>query len=96
MSRPPADHPAGSAPTLDHAAVGSTVTVADLRTRTSAVGQRLADLGFLPGTTLRVIRRAPLGDPTVFELRGYQICLRRAETSLVEIEPGEPALRGPA
>lgn len=70
---------------LDHVPVGTTVTVTGLRERTSAVGQRLADLGFLPGTPLRVIRRAPLGDPTVFELRGYQICLRRAETALVDV-----------
>ena len=30
--------------------------------------QRLADLGFVPGTELRVIRVAPLGDPIEIEI----------------------------
>ncbi len=46
---------------------------------------RLADLGFCPGTEVRVVRRAPLGDPTLYELRGYRIALRRGEASLVEV-----------
>jgi len=33
-----------------------------------------------------VIRRAPLGDPTVFELHGYQLCLRRSESARVRVE----------
>ena len=32
-----------------------------------AIGRRLLDLGFVPGTEVRVVRRAPLGDPV--ELR---------------------------
>ena len=54
-------------------------------------GRRLLDLGFLPGTSLRVLRRAPLGDPVLYELRGYRVCLRN-EDSLrvrVRIDPGE-------
>jgi Fe2+ transport system protein FeoA len=46
---------------------------------------RLADLGFCPGTEVRVVRRAPLGDPVLYELRGYQIALRRREASLVRV-----------
>jgi len=73
--------------TLDRAAVGTRVEVTGLRERTSAVGQRLSGLGLLPGTAVDVVRRAPLGDPTVFELRGYQLCLRRREAALVEVTP---------
>jgi ferrous iron transport protein A len=51
------------------------------------VGRRLADLGFLPGTPVRAVRRAPLGDPCVYELRGYRICLRRGEAELVRVRP---------
>jgi ferrous iron transport protein A len=51
------------------------------------VGRRLADLGLVPKTTIRAIRRAPLGDPTVYELRGYRLCLRRGEAARVEINP---------
>jgi ferrous iron transport protein A len=47
---------------------------------------RLADLGFCPGTDVRVVRRAPLGEPVLYELRGYQIALRHREASLVRVE----------
>ena len=57
------------------------------------VGQRLLDLGFVPGTPLRVIRRAPLGDPVAYELRGTRICLRAREAATIQVrsaatEPG--------
>ena len=34
---------------------------------------------------VEVLRRAPLGDPTVFELHGYQLCLRRSESQRVRV-----------
>ena len=51
----------------------------------SPMGQRLLDLGFLPGTPVEFLRRAPLGDPLCFILRGYQICLRSSEARLVRV-----------
>ena len=68
-------------------APGCTVTVRRLDPRHDAVGDRLADLGFLPGTTVRVVRRAPLGDPTIYELRGTQLCLRKRETARILVGP---------
>jgi ferrous iron transport protein A len=58
---------------------------------TSPIGRRLLDLGFRPGTALRVVRRAPLGDPTSYELRGSHFCLRRSEADRVGVTllPGE-------
>ena len=53
----------------------------------SAIGRRLLDLGFRPGTPLRVIRRAPLGDPTTYELRGSRFCLRRGEAERIAVTP---------
>ena len=48
-------------------------------------GRRLLELGFLPETKIRVGRRAPLGDPIAFHLRGGQICLRRSEAALIRV-----------
>lgn len=57
-----------------------------------AVGRRLLDLGFVPTTPIRVLRRAPLGDPTTYELRGTRLCLRRSEARAVwVIAPGAGA-----
>jgi ferrous iron transport protein A len=53
----------------------------------SPIGRRLLELGFRPGTQLRVIRRAPLGDPTTYELRGSRFCLRRAEADRIAVAP---------
>lgn len=53
---------------------------------------RLMALGFTPGTLVRVVRRAPFGDPTEYELRGSRICLRSAEADLFTVSPcPEPA-----
>jgi ferrous iron transport protein A len=40
---------------------------------------RLAELGFVPGTQLCIIRSAPLGDPIEIEIRGTRVCVRREE-----------------
>ena len=59
----------------------------------SPIGRRLLDLGFVPGTAVRVLRRAPLGDPTEYELRGTRLCLRRTEARRVKVRPapdGDP------
>ena len=53
----------------------------------SPIGRRLLDLGFVPGTAVRVLRRAPLGDPVEYELRGYRLCLRRSEAARIAVEP---------
>jgi ferrous iron transport protein A len=52
--------------------------------------RRLQDLGLLPGTRVRAIRRAPLGDPTVYELRGYRLCLRLRESDKVVVRASDP------
>ncbi|QLC50914.1 ferrous iron transport protein A [Methanolobus zinderi] len=49
--------------------------------------KRILDMGLTPGTRVDVVRRAPLGDPVEFKLKGYNLSLRKreAETVLVEI-----------
>jgi Fe2+ transport system protein FeoA len=40
------------------------------------VRRRLLEMGFCNGAAVEVIRRAPLGDPIEFRLRGYHLSLR--------------------
>lgn len=47
--------------------------------------RRLFDLGFAPGARVEVLRRAPLSDPVVFAIAGYEIALRRAQADLVVV-----------
>ncbi len=51
------------------------------------LGQRLRDLGFRTDAPVQCRRRAPLGDPRVYELAGSQICLRRVEARSVRVRP---------
>ncbi|HWK89588.1 MAG TPA: FeoA family protein [Longimicrobium sp.] len=48
--------------------------------------RRLMDLGLIRGTTIEVIRAAPLGDPLEVRLRGFMLTLRRAEAEHIELE----------
>jgi ferrous iron transport protein A len=49
------------------------------------MGQRLLDMGFIPGTRIKVVRNAPLVDPVEFLLKGYNISLRHSEAKQVEV-----------
>ena len=46
---------------------------------------RVLALGFVPGTEVKSVRRAPFGDPTEYELRGGRVSLRRSEAALLLI-----------
>jgi ferrous iron transport protein A len=46
---------------------------------------RLRDLGFVAGTRIRCIKRAPLGDPVAYDVRGTHLCLRRSESDRVRV-----------
>ncbi len=49
------------------------------------VAGRLRQLGFRPAATVEVIRRAPLGDPTIYRVLDAELCLRRSEAQLIEV-----------
>jgi Fe2+ transport system protein FeoA len=48
--------------------------------------ERLSAMGVTPGATVEAVRRAPLGDPVEFRVRGYHLSLRKGEADLVEVE----------
>lgn len=81
----------GAARALADLAPGDRGVVAEVLAE-GAVGRRLMDLGLLPETPVRALRRSPLGDPAVYEVRGYQLCLRDADASRVRLKaPGDAA-----
>ena len=48
--------------------------------------RRLMEMGLMRGTTVEVVRRAPLGDPLEVKVRGFMLTLRRAEAEHIEVE----------
>lgn len=51
------------------------------------VRRRLLEMGLTPGTRVKVIRFAPLGDPMDIEVRGYHLSLRKHEAGQVTLSP---------
>ncbi len=51
-----------------------------------AIRLRLLEMGLVPGTPIRLERRAPLGDPLEISIRGYALTLRKSEAALIRTE----------
>lgn len=61
---------------------GQQATILDLVGEADLV-QRLLELGLTDGEPVQVLRVAPLGDPLLISIRGYQLSLRRTEAAAV-------------
>jgi len=48
--------------------------------------QRMMDMGLVPGSKVKVVRVAPLGDPIEFEVKGYNLSLRKSEAREITVE----------
>ncbi len=48
---------------------------------------RMREMGLLVGTTVTLVRTAPLGDPLEIKLRGYRLTLRKSDAAHVQVEP---------
>ena len=48
--------------------------------------RRLMDMGVTPGTSVKVIKVAPLGDPIEINIRGYELSLRKDEAQNIMIK----------
>ena len=49
--------------------------------------RRLAEMGILPGVEVQLKRTAPFGDPIAFQVKGYQLSLRKADAELISVRP---------
>jgi Fe2+ transport system protein FeoA/Mn-dependent DtxR family transcriptional regulator len=48
--------------------------------------RRMLDMGFVPGAVVDVIRRAPLGDPIEYRVKGTAVALRRVDADSILVE----------
>ncbi len=72
---------------LSEIAVGANATIRELSDACpEPVRQRLASLGFNNEARISKLRRAPLGDPSVYQVMGYQMCLRDHEAQHIYCE----------
>lgn len=71
--------------TLAQLKVGQQAKVKNI-TSQGAIRRRLLDLGVTPNTIVKVIKVAPLGDPILITLRGFQLTLRKDEARHILVE----------
>ena len=48
--------------------------------------RRITEMGMTKGEIVRVIRNAPLKDPVEFEVKGYNLSLKRDEAKMVIVD----------
>lgn len=51
-----------------------------------ALRRRLLDMGFVPGTTIKIKGKAPFGGTVLLCLRGFDIALRKNATDSIMVE----------
>ncbi|MFH1017878.1 MAG: ferrous iron transport protein A [Pseudomonadota bacterium] len=71
--------------TLNQVPPGERCKVLNVRLH-NGVGQRLMEMGMIQGSTVEVIRLAPLGDPMELRLKGYHLSIRKADAAQVDVE----------
>lgn len=48
--------------------------------------RRMLDMGLVPGAEVTVLRKAPLGDPTEYRVKGTAVALRRSDADTILVE----------
>ena len=67
--------------------VGQRAVVTEIKVPAENRG-RLLEMGLLVGTTVELVRFAPLGDPVEIKVRGYNLSMRRNEAEQILVRQG--------
>jgi len=70
---------------LTSVALGTKATVAEIKLPPES-RPRLMEMGLLVGTTVELVRFAPLGDPVEIKVRGYNLTLRKHEAEQIWVK----------
>ena len=71
--------------TLREVKIGETAKVVKLHGE-GPVKRRIMDMGITKGTQVYIRKVAPLGDPVEVTVRGYELSLRKADATMIEVE----------
>ncbi|HAP37004.1 MAG TPA: iron transporter [Bacteroidetes bacterium] len=72
--------------TLNSLQPGECGVVENITTTDSKLKMRLLELGLIKGTTIELIRFAPLGDPIEIKIRGYRLSIRKVEAESIVLQ----------
>ena len=76
--------------TLRDLAIGESGVVTAVK-GSGVLRQHLLDMGLIPGTSVTVVKFAPMGDPIEIQIYGYELTLRLAEAEHILVAPDEAA-----
>ena len=65
--------------------VGSVATVTEIKVPPENRG-RLLEMGLIVGTSVELVRFAPMGDPVEIKVRGYHLTLRKHEAEQIWVK----------
>ena len=51
--------------------------------------RRMIDMGITPGTLVKVVKYAPLGDPIQINIHGYDLSIRKSEAEAIQLFDSE-------
>lgn len=71
--------------TIDDLKIGQYGTITSVGGE-GALRLRFLDMGLIPGTTVRLQKVAPLGDPIQIQVRGYELTIRRADAQQIVLQ----------
>ena len=70
--------------TVEKMTAGSSAVISEI-SGNPKVRRRLMEMGILPGSLLKLIWWAPLGDPAECQIRGYNLSIRRSEPAMISV-----------
>lgn len=71
--------------TLASILIGQEATIVNI-TSNESMSQRLQEIGFIPGTPVRLVAKIPFGGSLAFDIRGSIVALRRADAACIEVK----------
>ena len=71
--------------TLDEIKTGETVKVVSIEDSSDELRSHILNMGLTPGVEVTLIKKAPLGDPLEFRLRGYELALQKKDAAQIVV-----------
>ena len=72
--------------TLSTAKSGDRCVVLEIASEPAELKSRLYSLGIIPGSILKLLRFAPLGDPIQVKVGGSFISIRKSEAAIITVD----------
>ncbi len=71
---------------LSELKIGEKARVLKLNIENKQIKRHLLDMGITRGVIVKIKKIAPMGDPIDLELRDYELCIRKADLTQIEVE----------